>query len=81
MSQSKTMSFVETMTNQVVGFAISVTILIMLGPYIGIVGAGIQNGFVMTAILTVLSIIRMYVLRRIFDWTDRRKDNDADLFV
>jgi membrane protein implicated in regulation of membrane protease activity len=81
------MSIVETVVNQMVGFILAVFVLVVLGPSFGIVGANIWNGSVLTAILTVLSVIRLYVLRRLFngfmitkDDDDEEKD-DSNLFV
>lgn len=80
--QSRWMSFVETLANQAVGFALAVAVLVWFGPSFGIVGASLWNGTAMTALLTVASVVRLFALRRLFEWIHHRKEErDADLFI
>ena len=60
--QSKKSSCVEILLNTGSGFVVSLAITTMLLPYMVMVGA-----FGVTCIFTVVSLIRSYVWRRIFN--------------
>lgn len=68
MSQSKRKSLVEALVNQVSGFVLSVLIFqYIIGPYL----LGIEPNWIhninITIIFTVVSVIRSYFVRRLFN--------------
>lgn len=71
-SQTKWHSWIETCVNTAVGYVINVTAQHYLFPVIGIhisVGANLMIGL----IFTVISIVRSFTLRRIFNWWHVRR--------
>jgi hypothetical protein len=65
--QSKMDSFLEAVTNTLSGFFISLAVLeFIIEPLFGF-GTSTSENFAITAIFTVTSIIRSFVLRRIFN--------------
>ena len=66
MRQSRLMSFVEAVTNVVIGYGVAVLVQIAIFPAFGIeisIGENLANGLVFTGV----SIIRSYALRRVFE--------------
>ena len=66
MKQSRRMSLVEALTNVAVGYGIAVMAQMTIFPVFGLHATLAQN-MMMGAIFTVVSIIRSYALRRIFE--------------
>ena len=66
MKQSRIMSLVESLTNVVVGYGIAVVTQIVVFPLFGL-STTIAENMVMGAIFTVVSIVRSYSLRRLFE--------------
>ncbi len=66
MKQSRLMSFVEAITNVVVGYAIAVVTQILIFPIFGLHTTLAQN-LMMGAAFTVVSIARSFALRRVFE--------------
>ena len=66
MSQSRTMSLLESATNSVVAFAISLVAQCVMMPLFGIETTFAQNLGIVSA-FTVISITRSYLLRRLFN--------------
>lgn len=64
--QSKKHSFVESITNTFVGFGISLLIQLIIYPIMGIKVSFSQNIFI-TLIFTIISILRGYFIRRLFN--------------
>jgi high-affinity Fe2+/Pb2+ permease len=64
--QTKKQSFIESLTNTFVGFAISFAATFLIFPLVGIQSSGAKN-FVITLFFTVVSILRGYVIRRYFN--------------
>jgi hypothetical protein len=65
--QSKRMSAIEAVANSVSGFLAGwVANIYVLPPILGVAVSGPQ-AWVITAIFTVLSIVRSYIVRRIFN--------------
>ena len=64
--QSRTMSFIEAVTNVVVGFALAVLTLVLVFPVFGIAVTFDQNVSI-AVIFTLVSLARGYVLRRVFN--------------
>lgn len=64
--QSKKHSLIEAITNTAVGFGISLLSIFIILPLVGIESTPGKNG-VITLYFTVISIVRGYVLRRVFN--------------
>lgn len=66
MSQSRTGSIIETLCNTAIGYAISfvsnLTVLPMFGFHVSL-----RDNAIIGVIYTVISIVRSYVLRRVFN--------------
>ena len=66
MKQSRLMSFCEAIANVTVGYGVAVLTQILIFPMFGLhttLGQNLQMG----AVFTVVSIVRSYVLRRVFE--------------
>lgn len=66
MKQSKLMSWVETCLNTGIGFAIAMAAQIMVFPMFGY-SPPLSTNFKIALIFTVISIVRGFVLRRVFE--------------
>jgi len=66
MGQTKRQSFIEIMTNTVVGFLISVVVQLIIYPVLEI-EVSIGENLTITTIFVVIGIVRSYVMRRIFN--------------
>ena len=66
MSQSRTMSLVESIANVLAGFGVAVATQIAIFPLFGLRTTLAEN-LAMGAIFTVVSIARSYCLRRVFE--------------
>ena len=66
MKQSRTMSFVEAVTNVIVGYGVAVATQILIFPMFGLHATLAQN-LKIGAVFTVVSIARSYALRRLFE--------------
>lgn len=66
MKQSKLMSWVETCLNTGIGFAIAMTAQILVFPLFGF-NPPLATNFYIALIFTVVSIVRGFVLRRLFE--------------
>ena len=65
--QSRLQSFVEANINTVAGFALAVVVNWVVMPWFGFdVTWGDALGI--TGVFTVVGVIRMYVIRRFFNW-------------
>lgn len=64
--QSKKHSLIEAITNTAVGFGISLLSIFIILPLVGIESTPGKN-VVITLYFTVISIVRGYVLRRVFN--------------
>ena len=67
MSQRPLHSLVETLLNTASGFVLSMLAVAYLFPLVGVEMSGKQN-FEATAIMTVVSLLRSYFWRRLFNW-------------
>ncbi|PXW63916.1 hypothetical protein C7964_1316 [Loktanella sp. PT4BL] len=65
MSQSRRMSLIEAGTNVVVGYVLAITTQIVVFPWFGLV-VSIGDNLAIGAIFVILSLIRSYLLRRLF---------------
>lgn len=66
MKQGKLTSFLEAVTGVLIGFSISITVQIVGYPLLGVKISVVDNLYMCT-ILTVVSIVRTYVIRRFFE--------------
>lgn len=64
--QSKKMSFYESLTNVTVGYIFAVASQLIIFPLFGIY-LPLSDNLIMGLYFTVLSIIRSYALRRVFN--------------
>lgn len=71
MTQSRRHSLLESLTNTAVGFLISLMTWIIVAYAYGIKMTWAKN-LSITGIFTVVSIVRGYCLRRIFNWWSGR---------
>jgi len=66
--QSRAMSLVESFTNVVVGFGLAVLTQMLVFPGFGL-RVSVGDNFVIGAVFTLVSIVRSYMLRRLFEAT------------
>ncbi|HHH46068.1 MAG TPA: hypothetical protein ENK53_03545 [Thiotrichales bacterium] len=66
MKQSRGMSMVEAIANVVIGFGVGVGTQILAFPLFGI-GIGARSHLALGGIFTVVSLVRSYALRRLFE--------------
>ncbi len=64
--QTKKQSFIESLTNVAVGFLVTIISLHIIFPLLGIENHSGKN-ILITMYLTLLSILRNYILRRFFN--------------
>lgn len=64
--QSKRFSLIESITNTLTGFLVSLLIQVIIYPVLGI-PVTIEQNILITSVFTVASILRGYVIRRIFN--------------
>ena len=64
--QTKKFSLIESITNTLVGLIVSFLVQIIIYPLMSITVRFEQN-IVITLIFTIVSILRSYILRRIFN--------------
>lgn len=67
MSQSKKGSFIESWTNVVVGFGFNFGLNIALLPIMWEEASPVLSAFKLGVVFTFVSVIRSYVLRRVFN--------------
>jgi len=65
MTQTRTQSAVEGAVNTVLGFAVACAGNVYFG-------LPVRASFTLTVVLTVISFIRGYIVRRVFAWWDHR---------
>lgn len=73
MSQSRLGSLAETTVSMFVGFWLSVAVQAVVFPMFGYT-LPLHSNMAIVAIFTIVSMIRSYVLRRIFNWFTSRKE-------
>jgi len=71
MSQRRLHSLIEAVLNTMFGFGISVAVGYYVYPLFGW-NASLTDVSTLTAIFTGLSILRGYIVRRIFNWAHER---------
>ena len=65
--QTKTWSLIEASLNALIGVGIALTTQAILFPLLGI-PIDMQTNVIIVAVLTVVSIIRSFYIRRFFNW-------------
>lgn len=71
MSQSRLMSVAESVTNVAVGYGVAVGTQLAVFPLFGI-EASLSDNLAIGAVFTIVSLVRSYALRRLFNrWTRR----------
>lgn len=71
MSQSRKASAIEAVANVAIGYGVAIAAQILIFPLFGIrVGLADQLGI--AAAFTVVSLVRSYALRRLFNWITGR---------
>jgi hypothetical protein len=68
--QSRTMSLVEAVTNVIVGYGVAVLTQMIVFPRFGL-HATLEQNLAMGSIFTVVSLVRSYALRRLFNLAHR----------
>jgi hypothetical protein len=76
MSQSRTMSLVESIANVLAGFGVAVATQIAIFPLFGL-RTTLPENLAMGAIFTVVSIARSYCLRRVFERIRARAERSS----
>jgi hypothetical protein len=76
MTQSRTMSLVESLTNVVVGYGIAVVTQVLVFPLFELAVTLTEN-MVIGVIFTAVSIARSFTLRRVFEAIRMRSANEA----
>lgn len=64
--QSRAMSFVEAVVNVILGFGLAVGVQLVVFPPLGI-DVSFQDNVFIGAVFTIVSILRSYILRRLFE--------------
>jgi O-antigen/teichoic acid export membrane protein len=72
MSQSKRGSLLETLTNTAIGLIVSVIANSLVFPRFGFHPSGVEN-VAISVIYTVISIVRGYCVRRMWNWIGLRR--------
>lgn len=72
MSQSKTASLIETLVNVSVGYVVAILTQMVLFPLFGM-EITLADNLIMGVAFTVVSIVRSYLLRRVFNWLSTGK--------
>ena len=67
--QSKKRSFIEAVTNVLVGYLVAVISNLIVLPLFGY-EVSLFDGFAIGVVFTVISLIRSYVIRRLFNRFD-----------
>ncbi len=65
--QTKRQSFVEALTNAVISYLVVVFAGVVVYPLYGM-HPSLADNFQLTAVFTVISIIRSYLVRRFYNW-------------
>lgn len=74
--QSKKMSLVETLSSVAIGYIISLVAQMIIFPIFGI-NVSLTDNLLIGLFFTVVSIIRGYYVRRLFNWIKIKKDKNV----
>jgi hypothetical protein len=67
MKQTRLMSFVESIVNVAIGYSVALATQILVFPLFGL-EVQFRDNLAIGAIFTVVSIVRSYSVRRLFNW-------------
>ena len=67
--QTKRRSFIEAVTNVLIGYLVAVISNLIVLPLFGY-QVSLFDGFAIGVVFTVISLIRSYVIRRVFNYYD-----------
>lgn len=70
--QTRLMSFVETLTNTFIGFTTALVAQLFIFWVLGI-KVPLETNFLLVTYFTIISLIRTYVVRRVFNYLGLRK--------
>ena len=65
--QSRTASLIESLTNIAIGYLVAVFAQALIFPLFGIYASAGEHAAI-AALFTVISLVRSYCLRRLFNW-------------
>lgn len=71
-SQPKLHSFAESLVNVAIGYGIALISQVLVFPLFGI-HVPLRDNILIGLIFTAISIIRSYILRRVFNWWHLKK--------
>ena len=71
MSQTRSRSLAESLANVVVGYGVGVAAQIAVFPILG-VRASVKDNLIFSGCMTIVSVVRSYLLRRAFNRADAR---------
>lgn len=77
MSQTKKGSFIESWANVVIGFTINFVANLVILPAFGFSTLTAKTNFIIGLIYTVISVVRSYFMRRLFNKIKSRWNYDA----
>ena len=69
--QSKKMSLIETLSSVAIGYIISIASQMIILPIFGI-NVSLTDNLLIGLFFTVVSIVRGYLVRRLFNWINFR---------
>ena len=69
--QSKKMSLIETLSSVAIGYIISIASQMIILPIFGI-NVSLTDNLIIGLFFTAISIIRGYLVRRLFNWINFR---------
>jgi len=72
MAQTRKRSALESLVNVLIGYGIAVLAQIVIFPIFGI-SIPISSNLAIGALFTIVSLVRSYCLRRLFNWWDTVK--------
>lgn len=79
MSQSRKMSFVESCVNVAIGYGVAIASQVLIFPLFGI-HIPFRDNLMIGLWFTGVSIIRSYLVRRLFNWIHMPKPYERELF-
>ena len=73
MKQSRLMSLVESIANVAVGYGVAVATQLLVFPWFGL-PARVSDALAIGVVFTIVSLIRSYALRRVFEACTRKRE-------
>jgi hypothetical protein len=72
-SQSRLASFIESCANVMIGYWVAIIAQVILFPLFGIHGIGFGKNLAIGAAFTLVSLVRSYCIRRLFNHLHQKK--------